>query len=195
MRLTPQQEQYGLLGIGVVAALTATALFWPAPPRDRVVGAATSQLGVTDARAFWKDVLPPGTPESSYPKDWCGAFALWCLHQAGLGLDLSWQVGMGFLQNLPTTQTPQKGDIAYFTNNEHHAVVTDVNLGVLDEVGLINGNGTAGAVSSSISGNAEAYYSIQPLIDQAAQNASPVPWLIGGAAVIGLGAYALLPSR
>lgn len=194
-KLTPRQQQYGLLGLGVALAATATALWWPVPPRDRVVRIAESQIGVTDARAFWKDVLPPGTPESSYPKDWCGAFALWCLHQAGLGLDLSWQVGMGFLQHLPTTQTPQKGDIAYFTNNEHHAVVTDVNLGVLDEAGLINGNGTGGAVSSSISGNAEAYYSIQPLIDQAAQNASPVPWLLGGAAVIGLGAYALLPSR
>ncbi len=195
-QLTPRQKQYGLIGVGVAGALTATALWWPSPPRARVVQAATDMLGVTDARAFWRDVLPPGTPESAYPKDWCGAFALWCLHQAGLGLDIGWQVGMGFLSaNLPTTQTPQAGDIAYFTNNEHHAVVTDPDVGIPGSVGLINGNGMNGAVSASTSGNAAAYYSIQPLIDQAARNASSVPWLLGGAAVIGLGAYALLPSR
>lgn len=194
-KLSPRQQQYGLLGLGVAMAATATALWWPSPPRDRVVQRATDMLGVSDARAFWKDVLPPGTPESSYPKDWCGAFALWCLHQAGLGLDLSWQVGMGFLQHLPTTQHPEAGDIAYFDNNQHHAVVTDPDVGIPGEVGLVNGNGQNGAVSASSSANAAAYYSIQPLIDEANARASSVPWLLGGAVLVGGAAYALLPSR
>jgi hypothetical protein len=195
-QLSQKQKQYGLLGVGVVGALAATALWWPEPPRARVVTAATNMLGVTDAKQFWKDVLPPGTPESAYPADWCGAFALWCLHQAGLGKDIYWQVGLGFLSSyLPTTQNPMAGDIAYFNNNEHHAVVTDPDIGIPGSVGLINGNGIGGAVTASTSSNAAAYYSIQPLIDQLAAQGSPVPWLVGGAAVIGLGAYALLPSR
>lgn len=193
-QLTARQKQVGLLAGGAACALGSLVLLWPAPPRARVVQRATDMLGVTDARAFWRDVLPPGTPESAYPKDWCGAFALWCLHQAGLGLDLSWEVGMGFLEHLPTTQHPQAGDIAYFDNNEHHAVVTDPDVGIPGSVGLINGNGNAGAVSASTSSGAAAYYSIQPLIDQAAANSS-APWLIGGIVVAGVAAYALLPSR
>jgi hypothetical protein len=195
-QLSPKQKQYGLIGVGVVGALAATALWWPEPPRARVVTAATNMLGVTDASIFWKDVLPPGTPPSSYPADWCGAFALWCLHQAGLGKDIYWQIGLSFLSKyLPTTTNPMAGDIAYFNNNEHHAVVTDPDIGIPGSVGLINGNGVGGAVTASTSSNAAAYYSIQPLIDQLAAQGSSVPWLVGGAAVIGLGAYALLPSR
>jgi hypothetical protein len=193
-QLTARQKQYGLLGLGGAAAIGSLILLWPPAPRARVVQRATDMLGVSDARAFWKDVLPRGTPESAYSKDWCGAFALWCLHQAGLGLDLSWEVGMGFLQHLPTTQHPQAGDIAYFDNNEHHAVVTDPDVGIPGSVGLINGNGNAGAVSASTSSGAAAYYSIQPLIDRAQANSS-TPWLIGGVVVAGVAAYALLPSR
>lgn len=194
-RLTPRQKQYGLLALGGVAAIGSLVLLWPSGPRARVVQRATDMLGVTDPRAFWRDVLPPGTPESAYPKDWCGAFALWCLHQAGLGLDIDWQIGLGFLDaNLPKTDHPQAGDIAYFTNNQHHAVVTDPDVGIPGSVGLVNGNGQNGAVSASTSSNAAAYYSVQPLIDQAAAS-SATPWIAGGIALAGVAAYALLPSR
>lgn len=194
--LTPAQERYVALGGGALLALGGALVFWPTSPRARVVEAATDMLGVKDARAFWRDVLPPGTPESSYPKDWCGAFALWALHQAGLGKDVLWEFGppnFGFLYRLPHTNNPQPGDIAYFDTNQHHALVTDVGL-IGGRLGLLNGNGTGGAVTASSIDPAQAagFYSIQPLIDE---RDSILPWLLGGTLLAGGAAYALLPSR
>lgn len=198
LRLSPTQERIVFLSAGALAAIGGAIALWPVSRRARVVEAATDALGITDARPFWRAVLPPGTPESQYPKDWCGAFALWCLHRAGLGLDLQWEFGppnYGFLWRLPTTQDPLPGDIAYFDNNQHHALVTDIGL-IGDRVGLINGNGTGAAVTASSTErtHAAAYYSIQPLID-AASSGSTLPWLLGSAAATGLGAWWLLPSR
>lgn len=198
MRLSPLQERLALLGAGTLAVASGAIALWPVSRRSRVVDAATDALGVRDARAFWRDVLPAGTPESQYPKDWCGAFALWCLHQAGLGLDLQWEFGppnYGFLWRLPTTQNPQPGDVAYFDTNQHHALVTDIGL-IGDRVGLINGNGMGGAVTASSAqrSSAAAYYSIEPLV-VAASAGSMLPWLVGSASAAGVAAWCLLPNK
>ncbi len=195
MQLTPSEKIWALGAGGVVVALGGVVALWPTDPRLRVAQAALSQLGRTDASVYWSDVLP-GTPPSGYPKDWCGAFALWAIHQAKLGLDIDWQVGLGFLsENLPTTPVPQIGDIAYFTTNEHHAVVVGYDP-ASDQVSLVNGNGTGGAVSSSVGPrtHAQAYYNIQSLVDRSAGD-GVLPWLVGSSVVAAAAAWLLIPNR
>lgn len=196
MALTEREKFWAMAASGVVVAIGGAVALWPANPRRRVAAAALSQLGRKDASVYWRDVLAPGYPPADYPKDWCGAFALWSLHRGGLGLGIDWKVGLGFLSEyLPTTASPELGDIAYFTTNEHHAVVTGYDPAT-DQVALVNGNGLAGSVSANLSprGRAAAYYSIQPLID-AAHGGSVLPWMLGSTVVAGAAAWALLPSR
>lgn len=137
-------------------------------PRALVVAAALSQVGLGDAQIYWDNVLPGVNVGHA---DWCGAFALWCLHQAGLALDRHWVIGSGFLLThpaLPQTKTPQVGDIAYFAHNEHHGVIVSVDP--TGAIGLVNGNGTGGLVSQSTVDPSEvtAFFSIAPLIAQVA---------------------------
>lgn len=184
---------WALIALAALGAGASVWALWPVSPRLRVAQAAQSQLGLRNAAIYWADVLP-GYPPASYPKDWCGGFALWSLHQAGLAKNLIWTIGLGFLSgNLPTTQNPQIGDIAYFTNNEHEAVVVGVDLAA-GTVDLINGNGTAGAVSASTTpiSHVAAFYSIEGLLAHAESDSS-VPWIAASAAVIGAGAWVLLP--
>jgi hypothetical protein len=142
----------------------------PPPPllsaREAVARAALSQVGNGDPKRYWDDVLPGVNVGKA---DWCGAGALWSLHQAGLGLGRHWKIGSGFLLTppaLPTTKQPEVGDIAYFDHNQHHAVVVGVAPGV---VSLVNFNGEGGLVSeSSIEpAHATAFFSIAPLISSA----------------------------
>lgn len=183
---------WAALGLGAAGLGAGIWALWPVSPRLRVAQAAKSQLGRTNAAPYWADVLP-GTPPSGYPKDWCGAFDLWALHQAGLAKNLNWVIGQGFLQNLSTTQNPQVGDTAYFDTNEHHAVVTAVNSdGTVD---LVNGNGTGGAVSASTTprSHVAGFYSIESLLSARVSDSS-VPWIAASAVVIGAGAWVLLPG-
>ena len=191
--LPATRQGWAMLGLGVIGALGAGIALWPVSPRQRVAAAALSQIGATDANVYWADVLPQVAP-SGYPKDWCGAFALWCLHQAGLAKQYDWVIGIGFLDNLHTTPTPQVGDIAYFDTNEHHAVVVGVDLAA-GTVDLVNGNGTGGAVSPSTTSisHAAGYYIIEPLL-AGDTTGSPAPWIAASALVIGAGAWVLLPS-
>lgn len=146
-----------------VVPATAT----PESSRSFVVRAAVSQLGKTDPTAYWQDTLATH-PTVSPTADWCGVFALWCLHQAGLALDWHWEIGSGFLlstlhPSLPTTQNPQPGDVAYFDHLEHEAIVEFVTP---SGVSLINGNGEGGAVtrSSALRSEVTAFFSIAPLL-------------------------------
>lgn len=184
---------WAALGLGAAGLGAGIWALWPVSPRLRVAQAAKSQLGRTNAAPYWADVLP-GTPPSGYPKDWCGAFDLWALHQAGLAKNLNWVIGQGFLQNLSTTQNPQVGDTAYFDTNEHHAVVTGVDRAA-GTVSLVNGNGAGGAVSASVTpmSHVAGFYSIAPLLSTA-ESDSGLPWAIGGAIAVGAGAWALLPG-
>ena len=55
--------------------------------------------------------------------EWCGIFALWCLHEAGI-TDVPWEIGRGFVYRLPQTKTPAPADI-FVTNGGlwHHGLV------------------------------------------------------------------------
>lgn len=136
-------KRLGAIALGVLGvALLATP-----DARTRVLRAARSRLGASDASEFWADTLP-GMPSSSWPADWCGAFVLWALHQAGLARGLSWQIGSGFLiPNLAQTSDPKPGDVAYFDHNQHEALIESIKPdGTLT---LLNGNGDGGKVTES----------------------------------------------
>lgn len=141
--------------------------------RECVVESARVELGNNDPKKYWDDVLP-GTPISK-GIDWCGAFALWSLHQAGLLPDVQWVVGKGFLWDvprndwrLPIVKTPEPGDIAFFEHLQHQAVVEEVNG---DLMTLLNGNGEHGAVTRSTVpiSHATLLFSIAPLLGDQAQ--------------------------
>jgi hypothetical protein len=164
-----------LVGVSLLAVLSAacTAIFrapWSDRLRAKVVKAALSEpANAPRVTEYWRDVLSPSdflTP----PKEWCGAFVLWALHQAGLAKDVLWKIGVGFIspENLPKTLVPKAGDIAYFSKNDHQAIVKSVNND--GTVTIINGNGTGGLITTSNPkmNDVTAFYNIQPLIDKVA---------------------------
>lgn len=131
--------------------------------RQLIVDAALSQVGMSDPSPYWADTSPTVDMGVS---DWCGGFALWALHQAGVLLNKHWRMGLGFLLTAPplsTTKSPQIGDIAYFNHNEHHAVVVGVST---KGIQLANGNGANGEVSLSTvqPSQVTAFYSIEPYV-------------------------------
>src|SRR5262245_28542826 len=159
------------LASGIAGALTATIItIGVGVPfiqnlmdvRRKVVKKAIGEVGKNDAAKYWRNVLPGS---SMFPNDWCGGFALWALHQAGLAPQWNWEIGKGFLWRLPTTQNPKAGDIAYFDLNQHHAIVRRINAD--NTVTLINGNGVGRQVTETVRpmASVRAFYSIQPLID------------------------------
>lgn len=170
MAKKPQLRALVIGSLGVVgASVFAYAVFG----RDRqmndsearraaVVAAARSQIGRTDPAPYWERVYG-SYPGKSY--SWCGVFDLWALHEAGL-TSQNWVTGIGFIAplGLRTTVYPEPGDIAYFSRNQHHAIVDHVN----DDgtVELINGNGIGGAVTVSTvpTSSVTAFYSIQSLV-------------------------------
>lgn len=132
--------------------------------RDRIVAWAESQEGLSDPSPYWQSALD--TPKG--PKSWCGAFVLTALHKAGLATSSRWFVGKGLERTLPKltrTSAPQRGDIAYYTKQQHMAIVADVKDGL---VRLVNGNGAGGRVTINERplSDAAAYYSIQPYLDE-----------------------------
>lgn len=135
--------------------------------RKRVVDYARTQVGKRELDRYFSDAAPQYAGQSPA---WCGIFALHCLHQAGLAKNKQWKTGLGFLEvppRLPNTTDPKPGDIAYFDNLQHHAIV-GANHGD-GTIELINGNGKGGVVSVSNNqlSQARAYYSISKLIEQA----------------------------
>lgn len=149
----------------------------PVPPRgpeskrQAVVFAALGEVGNGDPTKYWADVLP-GVDAKGL--EWCGAFALWALHQAGLALDRRWVLGRGFIlvgpHPLPQTTNPKPGDIAYFSKNQHEAIVEFVSPGAVQ---LVNGNGQGGRVTVSTVPRASvtAFFSIEPLLAETSPNA------------------------
>lgn len=126
--------------------------------RNLVVSVALYELECGDptGQKYW-----PGVGvERPYPKHWCGAFALWCLRQAGL-CTWSWSIGKGFAFRLHTTKTPEPGDIAYYSRKQHHAIVERVEG---DTVHTVDGNQPGIKTRARPLKAAAAYYSIRSLI-------------------------------
>jgi hypothetical protein len=134
--------------------------------RKRAVDIARGEVGNPLLPKYLADAAPAFVGEKP---EWCGIFALWVLRQAGI-TDKQWKVGLGFLLTkphpLPTTDNPQPGDIAYFEQYQHQAMVASVSP---DTVELINGNGQGArvTVSNTPRTKAKAYYSIAPLLADA----------------------------
>lgn len=125
--------------------------------RTRILEAARGELGKSDGRKYF-DGVTAKNPGPTLP-EWCGVFALWALHQAGLLRGVEWIYGKGFLFRLPTTRSPKPGDVAYFLRNQHHAIVERIEG---PNVITIDGNhyGEVARVSRPIS-TVAAFYSIE----------------------------------
>lgn len=100
-------------------------------PEELVYSAAIAEIGNTDPKPYYVDVCAH-LERHSWPVHWCGIFALYCLHEAGIGLDWEWQIEQGFLWRLELVDVPRRTDIAYFPVSKyggrvhHHAIVEDL---------------------------------------------------------------------
>jgi len=163
-----------LIGISIVGVLAATCTALFTRPvgdklRAKVVKVALAEPSTSPrVNEYWKDTLSASDYAGGHPTDWCGTFILWALHQTGLAKNVKWIVGKGFIypSSLPMTSDPKIGDVAYFTHNQHQALVKSVNND--GTVTLINGNGENGHITQSTTNksNVTAFYSIQPFIDE-----------------------------
>jgi hypothetical protein len=107
-----------------------------AAKRWRATRFALREVGQTDWKRYY-----PGVLQSTSRVEWCGIFALWILHQAGIGAGVQWEISKGFLYKLKLTNSPQPGDIAYVDQpSQHHAVVIDANKQP-NQIECVNGNG------------------------------------------------------
>lgn len=102
--------------------------------RARGVSIAEAELGPQQrdsdrVREYIARVMPQYNAQqirqlSKSPKfQWCGVFALWCLHAAGV-TTVPWELGRGFVYRLPRTSDPQPLDVFVGPGpNWHHGVV------------------------------------------------------------------------
>jgi hypothetical protein len=141
--------------------------------RQAVVNTALAEQKNPNPQKYCEAVIAGAKSLDCSKLSWCGIFALYCLHVAGLGLDIGWIIGKGFLYHLPilSKEKPKVGDIAYFNHYQHHAIVKSVNSD--GTVTLINGNGGAGQgqfgqITTTIKklSDVTAFYSIAPLIEK-----------------------------
>lgn len=150
-----------VLGVGTLISKVARS------SRQKVVDAALTQLGEQDPDKYWGIVQPAMVKTGAA---WCGGFALWALKQAGLASNIDWTVGKGFIfkgasgRSLPITKSPQPGDIAYFNNLQHHAVVKEVNGPELVTIDGNQGPGEQVKLRTRNIGAVTAFYSIEPLL-------------------------------
>ena len=151
-----------LLGAGVLAVLASGVIyFFFGSKRKRIISIAKGELG----ESAWHKYLEGVAADPGGPIAWCGIFALWVLHQAGLGEDVLWKYdGRGFLSRLPQTSDPQPGDLAYISAKQHHAIVEKV---VGNDVYTLDGNSRGRQVAANVRPRSTfaAFYSIQPLLD------------------------------
>lgn len=145
--------------------------------RDDVVRFAEAEVGPQvkgspQVLGYWREVLPRTwgdvvVRQYAKEKHWCGGFALWALHKAGIARDVFWLDGLGFceVEKLPKTKAPQPGDIAY-TNSpfQHHAIVKSLANGILV---TIDGN-QPNVVEKTrpLPKSGMVFYSIQPFLDR-----------------------------
>lgn len=157
------------IGIGGLALMTVIATRKTEDSlRQAVVDAALREQKNPNPQKYCEDTIAGAKNLDCSKLSWCGIFALYCLHQAGLALDVGWAVGKGFLYRLPILfkEKPKPGDIAYFNQYQHHAIVKSVNSD--GTVILINGNGAPGKITTSTKklSDVTAFYSIAPFISK-----------------------------
>lgn len=129
--------------------------------RHKIVFIAANEIGPQDPNKYWADVLPG---VSSFKGEWCGGFTLWVLHQAGIAKDINWTIGKGYCYQLPITNNPMPGDIAYIDKPyQHHAIVESVTA---EMVSTIDGNQPGNTVARRLRPKSAitAFYSIDGLI-------------------------------
>jgi hypothetical protein len=150
---------------------------WTGDPFDLPSGVEPVLKSTRRRWEYWRAVLQPGWTDAQVDqyqaKHWCGGFALYCLHQAGLALGVPWLDGLGFCepQRLPRVKVPQPGDVAWFLKNQHYAIVEAVRGNVVD---TIDGNQGITPARPSIKlhsgrplSSVAVFYSIQPFLDAA----------------------------
>lgn len=143
MKLSKDLDNKDVVIVGVAAAAAGWAAYQLFAPRNRIVRIASGEVGNTDWRKYLDGVLEGPVGELA----WCGIFALWVLHEAGIAKDVSWEPGKGFLYRMQQTSDPKPGDIAYVHYPfQHHAIVEKIENG---QVHTIDGN-TLGAVRRRI---------------------------------------------
>lgn len=154
-----------LIAMPVLAVLGfALARDTPSAKRRRLVALIRGEMSAPDPSKYWDSVLADSDPA---PAHWCGALILWALRALGL-TDAHWVRGQGFIYpiGLPkiTAAEVQIGDVAYYTKNQHQAMVSEV-LGE-GRFMVLNGNATGGAITETETTSAKvaAFYSIRKLV-------------------------------
>jgi hypothetical protein len=146
------------------------------PRRALVVEAAKSEIGPGDIPKYWASCgVSPGPKPNEKGGQWCGAFALFCLHQAGLALGQRWVVALGFCGplKLPTTKHPEPGDVLYDDQPwQHYGVVESLVDGVLTTI-----EGNTPTVQRKVRPLPPdvVFYSIAKLLAPATQPPAPAP--------------------
>lgn len=175
-----------LLGVLLLARRKGDCMDCPSTPAPADRGDALRAAAVGAARSEFDRVNAPGAPNANPADywavaskqtltpaevealDWCGGFYLWALKVAGLAPPtLYWKfdgTGIGSAK-LQATRDPKPADLAYFTKNQHHALIESVDG---DTIHLINGNGGGkGITRSSVHRSQVAgFFSVEPLLQQ-----------------------------
>jgi hypothetical protein len=121
--------------------------------RNAVVLCAVRELELVQAGYFtstrvdeyWADVLHQSV-RALHPPQWCGAFALFCLHAALLAPELTWRFGSksdprsGFLWTLKRTEFPEPGDVGYIDQPHQHHFIVETAEPVAGIVECVDGN-------------------------------------------------------
>lgn len=141
--------------------------------RQAVVDAAVAEIGPDTHEKrikYWESALGYEIHhfEEISRLAWCGGFALFCLHQAGLAKDVHWRIGRGFLLQaphpLPSVAIPKPGDIGYLDKPfQHHFVVESVDNSART-VTSIDGNQPDVRRKSRKLGPGIVFYSIAPYL-------------------------------
>lgn len=161
-----------VVGVGIISVVSSrkTEII---DQRGAVVMAALDEFervntpgNLADPSEYWRVAAGKELTSSQVEQlDWCGGFYVWALKMGGLASDLFWNLnGSGFQSaNLPQTNDPHPGDLAYFNKNQHHAMVESIDG---DTVNLINGNGGGkGITRTSVDKSTVAgFFSIEGLL-------------------------------